>query len=343
MPELHLFDFDGTLFRSPVEPLWWPGGMGWWADQRSLNMPCVPDKPGSDWWIGSTVSAAKRSISDSNVYAVMATGRNDKAYRWRVPELLNQKGLRFDEVHLNPGGDTQAWKKGLVAGILRRYPNITKVQIWEDQQSNLRAYEAMLVRAGYEVDGHLVRVDPKEPLCKLDDPELTGPGDPVQVVFTEVALTNPGQLQDWWVHELGQLTLSKLFMHHVTLAFKPDAAEVEALPLGQRVRFKVVGWAADNKAQAVVVRLSGLTAERTPHVTVSTSGVSPTYSNELLARGWQPVDGPTLEGIVGFFDGKEHHFRTADVFLQARRLRIARKFVQAQRILLWLQGRTSLS
>jgi len=316
-PELHLYDFDGTLFRSPEKPLWWPGGESWWVDQRSLNAPCVPDNPTPDWWINSTVAEAKRSISDQEVYAVLATGRADHSYRWRVPELLKQKGLRFDEVHLNPGGNTQAWKKNLLVKILRSYPFIRKVQIWEDQSSNLNAYLQFLTRAGYAVEGHLVKAKNKKPLCELDTPGLTEPGDPEKVVFTEVALVDPDKLLAWWLREVRLPLLPKLFSHHMTLQFQPEPSAIGDLPLGRRVPLEVVGWTADEKAQAVVVKPSGVRSENpTPHITIATDGTSPAYSNDLLASGYTRVRGPTLLGTVGFFDGKEHRFQIK----RARRL-----------------------
>jgi|SaaInlStandDraft_4_1057021.scaffolds.fasta_scaffold00075_39 hypothetical protein len=47
MPELHLYDFDGTLFRSPEEPKWWSdvSKKNWWTSAPSLDEPCVPRQP----------------------------------------------------------------------------------------------------------------------------------------------------------------------------------------------------------------------------------------------------------------------------------------------------------
>ena len=133
--ELHLYDFDGTLFRSPVRPDWW-GKRSWWVEPESLGPPCVPLKPGSDWWISSTVRDAKRSISDPNVWAILCTGRADTgSLRYRVAELLKQKGLDFDEVYLSKGGQDAPtmYKINVMNKILRRNPDISTVQIWEDQ------------------------------------------------------------------------------------------------------------------------------------------------------------------------------------------------------------------
>ena len=64
--EIHIFDFDGTLFRSPLPPPLWKGG--WWSKPESLNAPCVPEEPDESWWILDTVSQAKDSIANSNVF-----------------------------------------------------------------------------------------------------------------------------------------------------------------------------------------------------------------------------------------------------------------------------------
>ena len=47
MPELHLYDFDGTLFRSPEEPKWWSdvSKKNWWTSAPSLDEPCAPRQP----------------------------------------------------------------------------------------------------------------------------------------------------------------------------------------------------------------------------------------------------------------------------------------------------------
>jgi len=99
MLELWIFDFDGTLFRSPEIPSWWPQAEkgNFYIHQDSLGRPCVPDRPDDSWWVGSVVSEARKAIANPNVLAILCTGRPDNlSFRWRVPELLKQKGLDFD-------------------------------------------------------------------------------------------------------------------------------------------------------------------------------------------------------------------------------------------------------
>lgn len=131
---LHLFDFDGTLFRSPGPPQWWDRNpKAWWSFPESLEPPCVPERPGPEWWVADTVRAARKSIASPDVFALLCTGRLDRPFRWRVPELLKQKGLGFDKVLLNPTtGSTRGFKKQAMAALHRRH-QFDHVEIWEDR------------------------------------------------------------------------------------------------------------------------------------------------------------------------------------------------------------------
>jgi len=165
MSELHVYDFDGTLFRSPEKPDWWTGKF-WWFDPQSLDEPCVPERPGGDWWIGSTVSQAKRSIADPNVWAILMTGRSDKRFRWRVPELLKQVGLKFDEVHLAPSGSsTEYFKVSVLKGILQRYPHLTAARFWDDNTPNLKQFKAVAEKAGLKAETHAIKVPAHHLFC----------------------------------------------------------------------------------------------------------------------------------------------------------------------------------
>lgn len=166
--ELHVFDFDGTLFRSPHAPSWW--NHSWIVSEPSLSMPCVPDVPGSDWWIGNVVARARKSISDPNVYAVLVTGRPAGAanFRYRVPELLKQAGLDFDEVHLNPGGETAVYKARTVGKILRKY-NFASVRMWDDDTRNFSTVSQTVEADGLDFDPIQIHSTPHEVICDVED------------------------------------------------------------------------------------------------------------------------------------------------------------------------------
>jgi len=167
VPELHLYDFDGTLFRSPDKPKKWPKGKDFFSLPVSMDEPCVPEKPGPGWWINSTVAQAKQSIADPDVWAIVCTGRGDNTFaRYRVPELLAQKGLNFDEVFLAPHtGQPVPFKKGVIAKLLRQFPAIDAVHIWEDRGDHLRDYEVFVNKLGVRCVPHFVQEKALPPLC----------------------------------------------------------------------------------------------------------------------------------------------------------------------------------
>jgi hypothetical protein len=296
MAELHLFDFDGTLFRSPFSPVVWKGD--WWNDVRSLIPPCVPQRPGPDWWIPKTVAQAKRSISDPNVYAVLATGRPaESGLRYRVPELLKDKGLRFDEVHLAPPSGTLAFKKGVITQILRRYPFIHTVRIWDDRRSHLPEFVASAIKEGIDPDNvHIthVRERSKEPECGEIDFEIEETGkDPAYIAAFLDAKSRADLSHAFpYAHD-------KAKADHMTIARRvaPDLLSL----VGEPLRMRVIGYANNDRIQAVVVEpYPNIVQEgRIPHITLSHApGVQAKESNDLLRRGWEHVRGPTLTGII---------------------------------------------
>lgn len=105
----------------------------------------------------------------------------------------------------------------------------------------------------------------------------------------------------WWRTSVRKPLLPIVFADHVTLRFRPSKAEVEKTPVGENALVQVIGWAEDEKGQAVLVRPSVASANRMPHVTISTAhGVNPVYSNQLLEKGYSRKMGPILRGIVDY-------------------------------------------
>ncbi|HIL97581.1 MAG TPA: DUF2410 domain-containing protein [Pseudomonadales bacterium] len=166
--ELHIFDFDATLFMSPMYPSDWEGHVGNWFDTvRSLSPPCVIDPSGM--WIESTVSAAHESIADPEVYTVLMTGRTAKpALNARVNELLDSAGLAFDEVHLKPGGGTQDWKSSMILNLIQLFPDLETVQIWDDRKNHLDHFGTVVEAQGLAVELHFTGIVLDEP-CVLGD------------------------------------------------------------------------------------------------------------------------------------------------------------------------------
>ena len=177
--KLVMFDFDGTLFRSWEEtPQWWDGSelddgpFSFFVKPESLDEPCVPERPGSDYWIGGPLGEAKKAVRDRNSVSVIITGRIG-IHKKRVKELLAQKGLRFDHYYFNPGMSAAAFKVAVLKNLLVGYNTISEVEIWENE--NEKTYDSAMratanaVGREVEVEVHHVHSPAMELVC--------GPGD----------------------------------------------------------------------------------------------------------------------------------------------------------------------
>lgn len=175
--ELHLFDFDGTLFKSPeYVPDWWdvPGKYSWFSHPISLTEPCVPLSPSKKWWIESTINEASQSLSDPYAMTIICTGRV-KVHKPRVVALLERVGLKsFDGYYFNPNMDVKVFKTDVIAELHGRH-GFKSVHIWENE--NQSYYTRFVERTlgipcvmhtideqhlPYECDASDIRLDHKE-------------------------------------------------------------------------------------------------------------------------------------------------------------------------------------
>jgi hypothetical protein len=118
--------------------------------------------------------------------------------------------------------------------------------------------------------------------------------------FAAIFLSDESQetLVRWWQDVMLMPLLGTVYAHHVTLVYDPSQTQLEQVTIGAEATVEVIGWAADEHGQAVLVRSFPVSINEFPHVTVSTDGTPPVYSNTLLKQGFTPVAGPRLTGVV---------------------------------------------
>jgi hypothetical protein len=136
--DIYIFDFDGTLMRTPEEtPSWWkdPAPFSWHSNPVSLSPPVVPSKPSGKHWISWVAKEAKRSLQDPNAKVFLVTARVS-SMRQRILEILKSKGIVFDGTYFNPGTDASSYKKKVFQDIQAKYPNPQEVHIFEDNHLN---------------------------------------------------------------------------------------------------------------------------------------------------------------------------------------------------------------
>lgn len=124
---LHVFDFDGTLFKSPSDTpanrqkfeksagVPWlidkdasrrlskklgkhvPVRRGWWGRAETLEPPLVPNPAPNEWFIKSVVKDLFESKNDDDVVTIILTGRH-AGLRQAVLRICAQGGLIDAEI-----------------------------------------------------------------------------------------------------------------------------------------------------------------------------------------------------------------------------------------------------
>ena len=110
--------------------------------------------------ISSVISDYKRDASDPNSLVVMLTGRI-KAMGKYVKEVLDAKGLKFDDYLFNEGGATEDSKIRHMEMILRYNPSIREVEMWDDRTPHIPIFQAWgdeMVVKGYLDKFHITHV-----------------------------------------------------------------------------------------------------------------------------------------------------------------------------------------
>lgn len=136
---LTVFDFDGTLFKSPLKPSSWKGA--WWGNIKSLTPPMVPEVPGDEWWNDGICEKAFDSLYDKESYTILLTGRIDKFFNERVNELLKLKGLNFPYVGLSQRNSSIDSKLHHLKEILNDNPYFEKIIFYDDREEHFPMFE----------------------------------------------------------------------------------------------------------------------------------------------------------------------------------------------------------
>ena len=165
--ELHIFDFDGTLFKSPSPPPSY-GKKGWWDDPRSLEPPCVPESPGGKWFNNAVVSAFRKADANPRAVTVVMTGRL-QYFTARVRAILASGGVKPDELLLKPsgGGSTEGYKVANMKYLLKQMPQVQVIEFWEDRHNHLRSFKMAAEKWGYRFVGHPVKAQDRPAACDI--------------------------------------------------------------------------------------------------------------------------------------------------------------------------------
>jgi hypothetical protein len=153
--KLSVFDFDGTtmdtLYPEIAKPIYkektgenWPH-QGWWGRKESLDMDIFDFKP-----IPEVKKAYQTEKANSDTMVVSLTGRRPKLSN-EVEAILHANGYRFDRYLYNYGSDTLSNKLEQLGKLLKEFPSIKSVELWDDRLSHFTTFKQWgndLVKSG---------------------------------------------------------------------------------------------------------------------------------------------------------------------------------------------------
>jgi hypothetical protein len=152
---LYVFDMDDTLLASPtkidferVTGKLWPFER-WWSVPQSLEAPLeVAPKP-------EIKSAYNDAVRDPAGFVIVMTGRlHTKPMLKAVQSALQRAGYPKhtpgDNLFLkNPAlRDTAAWKKQMLRGFMKRFPNVEAIHMWDDRGEHVQQFETQIKELG---------------------------------------------------------------------------------------------------------------------------------------------------------------------------------------------------
>eukprot|EP00794_Sanderia_malayensis_P008777 gene8777-9715_t len=150
---LFIFDFDGTLFHVPEQSLGrrqykeltgvtWPH-KGWFGRPESLQFPLRS-------YPGPAFVQFKEHIERAGSLTVLLTARR-QCVKDGIEEVLQQHGIHPQKKFLKPMTEDDSYKTnrspnfktGLVKDLLKAYPNVDHVKIWDDRPDNIDAFRRL--------------------------------------------------------------------------------------------------------------------------------------------------------------------------------------------------------
>lgn len=145
---LAVFDFDGTtvdtLYPEIGRPIYkektgseWPF-KGWWGRPESLDMKIFDFKA-----IPEVKADYNKIVGDEDTLRVLLTGRRPNL-GGEVKTVLDANGYKFDKYLFNYGSDTLSNKIEQIMNLLKEFPNVKMVTMWDDRVEHAPEFKKFL-------------------------------------------------------------------------------------------------------------------------------------------------------------------------------------------------------
>lgn len=157
---IHVYDFDNTLFFSPLpNKQVWNGSSigtlqsleslstgGWWHDVNILSstgkgIEEEEKTAWQGWWNEDIVDLVRLSMQQKDALTVLLTGRSEGGFSDLVSRMVKSKELSFDMVCLKPKTgpanqhitSTMSFKQLLLRDLVMTYADAEEIRVYEDR------------------------------------------------------------------------------------------------------------------------------------------------------------------------------------------------------------------
>ncbi|ATZ47599.1 hypothetical protein BCIN_02g08630 [Botrytis cinerea B05.10] len=164
---LHVYDFDNTLFNSPLpNPKLWNGPTigflqtqdtfatgGWWHDSRILaatgeGVEKEEPRAWKGWWNERIVELIQLSMQQKDVLSILLTGRSEAGFSELLKKMLASRGLDTDMIVLKPAAgprnerfsSTMNFKQCFLESLMETYKGAEEIRIYEDRVRHVKAF-----------------------------------------------------------------------------------------------------------------------------------------------------------------------------------------------------------
>ncbi|CZR57465.1 probable nucleolar rRNA processing protein GAR1 [Phialocephala subalpina] len=164
---LHVYDFDNTLFNSPLpNPKLWNGPTigflqsqdtfatgGWWHDSRILaatgeGLEKEEPRAWKGWWNERIVELIELSMQQKDVCTILLTGRSEVGFAKLVKKMVVSKGLDFDIISLKPPtgpnnerfSSTMNFKQNFLEALMETYRGAEEIRVYEDRVKHVKGF-----------------------------------------------------------------------------------------------------------------------------------------------------------------------------------------------------------
>ena len=157
---IHVYDFDNTLFSSPLpNPQIWNGQTigwlqsydcfangGWWHDPNLLaatgeGIEKEESEGWKGWWNEHIVQLVELSMQQKDALTVLLTGRAEGTFSDLVKRIVASKHLDFDLIGLKPEvgpnnqhfASTMQFKQAFLQDLVFTYKGGEEIRVYEDR------------------------------------------------------------------------------------------------------------------------------------------------------------------------------------------------------------------